>query len=214
MQQQIQQDMDSVIANELEEGERVLWTGRPHPTSRANNPQTRVFAIIAIIYGIVGLVMLFIGIIVSATVEGPGGKGTLLGLAIPGSIFVILAIVFGIVAAVYRPGLKSTVYAITEQRIIIVATSRVQITYSYSKGDIGPLTRIEQKDGTGDLIFSTNRQGAPYGMYGYNAYYNSSTSGTTTTSNMAVGRAAANAGRFLGVPNVREVERIVRHTFA
>lgn len=128
--QQTQQDMDTLIANELEEGERVLWTGRPHPNSRARSPQMRVFSIIALIYGIIGIVMLVIGFIVNATVSGGSGSGALLGLSIVGGIFILLAIIFGIIAAVYRPGLKSTVYAITEQRIITATTGRSLIVYS------------------------------------------------------------------------------------
>jgi hypothetical protein len=209
--------MDTLIANELEEGERVLWTGRPHPSSRANNPQTRVFAILAIIYGILGIILLIVGFTVYSTISDGSGRGGLLGLSIVGGVFVLLAIIFGIVTAVYRPGLKGTVYAITEQRILTVTTGRALIAYSYGKGDIGPLTRIERQDGTGDLIFTTNRQGSPYGMYGngyYGAYSGYGAGGSTTTSsNMAVGRASANAGRLLGIPNVREVERIVRRTF-
>ncbi len=214
--QQTQQDMDTLIANELEEGERVLWTGRPHPSSRANSPQTRVFSVIAIIYGALGIILLAVGFIVNASLSGRAGSSSLLGLSIVGGVFVLLAIIFGIIAAVYRPGLKGSVYAITEQRILTVTTGRALIAYSYAKGDIGPLTRIERQDGTGDLIFATNRQGSPYGMgYGYYGAYSGygAGGGTTTGSNMAIGRASANAGRFLGIPNVREVERIVRHTF-
>ncbi len=213
MQQQTQQDMDSVIANELEEGERVLWTGRPHPSSRARSSQTRIFAILALVYGILGIIFIIVGVIVTVTTSPRSTLGLLLGFSIPGGIFVLLAIIFGIVAAVYRPGLKGTVYAITEQRILTATTGRALIVYSYGKDDISSLTRIEQKDGTGDLIFSTNRQASPYGMYG-NGYYGAYGAGNTTGSSVgAIGRASSNAGRFLGIPNVREVERIVRRTF-
>ncbi len=213
--QQTQQDMDSVIANELEEGERVLWTGRPHPSSRARGSQTRIFGILAIVYGVLGIFFIVIGLIAAVTTSPHSMLGLLLGLSIPGGIFIILAIVFGIVAAVYRPNLKGAVYAITEQRIITATTGRALIVYSYGKDDISSLTRIEQKDGSGDLIFTANSQAAPYGI-GYNAYrgYGGYSAGNTTGSNAGtIGRASANAGRFLGIPNVREVERIVRRTF-
>ncbi len=213
MQQQTQQDMDSVIANELEEGERVLWTGRPHPSSRARGSMTRIFAILAIVYGALGICFIVIGLIVTVTASPRSMLGLLLGFSIPGGIFVLLAIIFGIVAAVYRPNLKGAVYAITEQRIITATTGRALIVYSYGKDDISSLTRIEQKDGTGDLIFTANRQASPYGMYGYNAYGGYGAGNTTGSNAGAIGRASANAGRFLGIPNVREVERIVRRTF-
>jgi len=216
MQQQTQQDMDSVIANELEEGERVLWTGRPHPSSRARGSQTRIFAILAIVYGAIGIAFILIGLIAAFTTSPRSMFGLLLGFSIPGGVFVLLAIILGIVAAVYRPNLKGAVYAITEQRIITATTDRVLIVNSYGKDDISSLTRIEQQDGTGDLIFAANKQASPYGMYGngYYSAYGGYGAGNTTGSNAgAIGRASSNAGRFLGIPNVREVERIVRRTF-
>lgn len=208
---QTQQEIDTLIANELEEGERVLWTDRPHPSSRVSTSPTRVFYILAIFYGTIGLILLVVGFILALTLISRVGNGASLGLFITGGIFAVLAIVFGLVATLYRPNLKGTVYAITEQRIITVTIGKSLIVYSYGKNDIGALNRIEQPDGIGDLIYSLNRQASPYGAQGYGSYggYGNSTTGST----LGMLRAATNAGKLLGVSNVREVEHIVRRTF-
>ena len=209
---QTQQEIDALIANELEEGERVLWTDRPHPSSRSSASPTMAFYIMASVFGLIGVMLILIGFIVSISVHGKNGSDVLLALSIIGTTFVIMAIIFSIIALVYRPNLKGTAYAITEQRIITVITGRSLIVYSYGKDDIGVLNRIERPDGSGDLIFAANRQASHYG--GNYSYYGASYGGYSgTAGNMGTLGAAANAGKFLGIANVRDVERVVRRTF-
>ena len=210
---QTPQNMDALIAHELEEGERVLWTGRPDPNNKSSASPMMPFYIMTAVFGLVGILLILIGFIVSTSVHGKSGSDALLGLSIPGVVFIFMALVFGIISLVYRPNLKGTVYAITEQRIISVNSGNKLTVYSYGKNDIGVLNRIEQPDGTGDLIFAINRQTG-----GYNGNYSSygagyGTYGGSAGANMGNISIAANAGKFLGIPNVREVERIVRRTF-
>lgn len=207
---QTQQEIDALIANELEEGERVLWTDHPNPSNRSSASPVMTFYILAAVFGLIGVMLILIGFIVSVSVHDKSGADTLLGLSIPGVIFIFMAIIFGIVSLVYRPNLKGTVYAITEQRIITVTTGRTLIVYSYDKNDIGVLNRIEQPDGTGDLIFAANRQASPYSNGYYGASYGSYGG---TTSNMGTWGASTHAGKLVGIAHVRDVERIVRRTF-
>ena len=206
---QMQQEVDTLIANELEEGERVLWTDRPHPNSKSSASPVMAYYILTAIFGIIGVMLILIGFIVSLSVSGKSGASILLGLSIPGVTLIFMAIIFGIISLVYRPNLKGTAYAITEQRIITVTKGRSLIVYSYGKDEIGTLNRIERPDGSGDLIFAANRQSSPYG--GNYSYYGASYGGTT--GNMGTLGVSANAGKFLGIANVRDVERIVRRTF-
>ncbi len=209
---QTQQEIDALIANELEEGERVLWTDRPHPNSRSSASPTMAFYIMASVFGLIGVMLILVGFIVSVSVHGKNGSDVLLALSIIGTTFIFLAILFTIFSLFYRPNLKGTAYAITEQRIITVTTGRSLIVYSYGKEDIGALNRIERPDGSGDLIFAANRQASPYGgNYGYYGASYGSYGGTT--GNMGTLGISANAGKFLGIANVRDVERIVRRTF-
>ena len=210
---QMQQEIDALIANELEEGERVLWTDRPHPNSKSSASPTTAFYIMATIFGAIGIMFTLISYILSAFNTEQGISDAVLGLSIPGVVFILLAIIFGLIALVYRPNLKGTVYAITDSRIITATTGRTLIVYSYGKDDIGVLTRIERPDGTGDLIFAANRQLGTYYSGNYSYYGASYGSYGGGTRNVGTWGAAANAGKLLGIANVRDVERIVRRTF-
>ncbi len=204
------QNMDSLISNELEEGERILWTGRPNPKSKSNTngSLTLAFSIMAITFGFIGLLFVFIGFLAPVSSEGSSSFSGTIVFAIIGFTFLFLAFIFGLCAFVYRSNLKDTVYAITEQRIISVTAGKALAVYSYGKDEIGVLTRVEQADGTGDLIFATSRQMSPYGGYNSSGVYG----GNATSSPGGIGT-SLNAGKFVGIPSVREVERIVRHTF-
>nr|MCX6903471.1 hypothetical protein [Verrucomicrobiota bacterium] len=86
-----------------------------------------------------------------------------------------------------------TVYAITDQRCIIIAASRRRTIYSYlaarNGGEIVDLHRIEDTRGRGDLVFHRQAVSGKRGIY----YYN-------------VG--------FVGIQDVREAEVRVRDLLA
>jgi len=206
------QDMDTLIANELEEGERVLWSGRPNPHRRSSTSAspTAAFYVMTAVFGLLGLTFLLIAIVVPASsVHTSNGShiSDLFFLSVIGIPFLLLALIFGVLAVAYRPNLRGTAYAITERRIVSITAGKWLTVYSYGKEDIGILNRIEQPDGTGDLTFITNRQISPYGAYygGYN--------GGTATNSIGTLSTSMNSGKFVSIPNVREVERIVRRTF-
>ena len=210
---QVQQEIDSLIAKELEEGERVLWTGTPLAHRRATSPVTLTFIILTAVFGAIGLIMLILAIIFTALLHTRGGADASLALFIIGAVFLFMALIYGILAATIRQSVKGTVYAVTDQRILSVSTGSTLIVYSFGKNDIGSISRVERTDGSGDLTFATpNRAMSPYGYGGYGYYGASSTYGTGNSSMRSL-RVAANAGRFINIPDVREVERIVRRTF-
>ena len=207
---QVQQESDSLIARELEEGERVLWTGTPLPNRRTTSPVTLTFIILTAVFGAIGLIMLILAIIFTALLHTKGGADASLALYIIGAVFLFLALMYGILAATIHPNIKGTVYAITDQRMLVVSTGNTLIVYSFGKNDIGIISRVERKDGSGDLTFATPTRAT--GSYGY-GYYGSA--GTYSSGNGSIRslRVAANAGKFINIPDVREVERIVRRTF-
>ena len=213
---QVQQEIDSLIARELEEGERVLWTGMPLANRRATSPVTLTFIILTAVFGGIGLIMLILAIIFTAVLHTRGGADAALALFIIGAVFLFLALIYGILAATIRQSVKGTVYAITDQRILSVSSGNTLIVYSFGKNDIGIISRVERTDGSGDLTFATpNRVMGPYGYgsYGSYGYYGSSSSYSTGGNGMRSLRVAANAGKFINIPDVREIERIVRRTF-
>ncbi len=204
-----EQNMEGVLERELEEGEELLWFGQPSTQSRNRPAPTRLFTILAAIFGSIGLALLIPGIIFLAVLEFFDAG---LPLTIIGGTFLLLSLIYTICAITLRFPLKNTLYAITDQRIIVLTTGRNTIVDSYSKKDIGPITRVEQADGVGDLFF-TSQQGG----YGYNYSYNYNYNGTSSSSNSnSTGNnwnRGMNKGKFIGVPAVREVERLIRRTF-
>jgi hypothetical protein len=83
---------------------------------------------------------------------------------------------------------KSTVYAITDRRILIIQCVKNRTVRSIQPADIGELQRTEKADGSGTLIFGKNT---------YQSQGNSSQSPSLTD-------------RFVGVRNIRMVEDLIR----
>lgn len=209
---QVQQETDSLIARELEEGERVLWTGRPLSNRRTTSPVTLTFIILTAVFGAIGVIMLILAIIFTALLHTRGDADAALALYITGAVFLFLALIYGILSATIRQNARGTAYAITDKRILSISAGKILIVYSFTKNDIGVISRIERKDGSGDLTFaSTNRAGSyGYSNYGYYGGYSGYGGGNYNMRNIAV---TANAGKFINISDVREVERIVRRTF-
>lgn len=211
MQQQQQQEMDSALYSELEEGERILWAGRPAPGSRNSASPTYVFIILATVFGLIGIAMLLTGFILSGTTSSRASQSASIVMFALGGSFAFTALLMGFFAAIFKQPLRGVLYAITDRRIITFNTGSTRIVTSYGRTDIGSVTRIERQDGTGDLIFAQTRMPG-YG-YGYgNVNYSYGSYGTGAYGPRAAG-AMAGAGRFIGIPNVREVEHLLIRTF-
>src|SRR5436305_11460549 len=101
MQQQMHtcQDMDPMLERQLDEGEELLWSGYPGIGNRNSSPQKRTFITLIIIYGIIGIVLLFVSfmLFISRSIHGDP-----IIFLIIGSIFFLLAIFFGAIAVVSR----------------------------------------------------------------------------------------------------------------
>lgn len=211
---QAQQETDSLIARELEEGERVIWTGRPLSNRHATAPVTLTFIILTAVFGAIGIIMLALAIIFTALLHTRGGADASLALYITGAVFLFLALIYAILAATIRQNVRGTVYAMTDQRILSISAGKTLIVYSFTRNNIGVISRVERTNGSGDLTFAASSRVGPYGYnsYGGYGYYGESSSygGNYSMRNLAI---AANAGKFINIPDVREVERIVRRTF-
>jgi hypothetical protein len=82
-----------------------------------------------------------------------------------------------------------TSYAVTNKRILIVQAGRSRTVQSYSQGDIGDIVRTEGPDKSGDLTFAQKE-------------YRDSDGDRRTT-----------LIQFVGIPEVRSVENLVRDVF-
>ncbi len=197
----MQHEIESLLPGELEEGEQVLWSGRPKPGARSRNAPGNVFRVLAIVYGLLGIGLLLLGFILGSTLPDRPLAASLVP-SIIGTVFLLLAVLFVILGLVLRQSLRGTLYAVTDQRIIVMNTGRTLTVDSYSRDDIGQIRRSERPDGSGDLTFASTRMPYGYGS-GYNSAYG----------NNGYGANASNMGKFVGIPDVRAAERIVRRTF-
>ncbi len=84
---------------------------------------------------------------------------------------------------------KRTVYGVTGGKIVIVKARRSRKVQTYGPAEIGNIERIERADGSGDLTFA------------YRAYKDGD------------GGQRLQAVQFVGIPEVRSVEKLLRDLF-
>ena len=169
----------------LRPDEKLLWSGQPAPYRIAM--QTWPIFIIALPWTIFALYW-------AATATGfkmpdfsapnpliffpfIGALGSLIGLS-------LLALPF----LVWRRA-RRTVYAVTDQRCMIIISNNRQYVNSYTDQDIGQIKCIERSGGKGDLIFSSSASDAAKDL-------------------TRVGKTG-----FYGIDDVRRVEEIVLRSF-
>jgi hypothetical protein len=87
------------------------------------------------------------------------------------------------------PDARRTVYALTDQRVLVLNTRRPETPQELSGSDIGALRCFEQPDGTGDLFFASAE------------YQRTRRRGTTRHFG------------FIGIPQVRDVEQQMQQVF-
>ena len=198
--------MDAVLERQLDENETLLWSGRP--SSRRAALAANVPLILSFIFGAVGIVLFILG---SIFLSIPGSSPAPFILFTIGSSFLLVTVILAIVGFIIPRFSRNYIYAITDQRVIIIRAGSVQLVQSYSKNDLGPIIRIERPDGTGDLIFALPRYIGNYSYnYSYQYSYGGSSTGTSSYSGMY---GIPTIGRFVAISNVRQAERILRETF-
>ncbi len=141
-----QTDFDFEVEKELEEGETVLWFGRPGLLD------TVPYRKAALILGVITSVLLFLTVVL---------------LIIPGAVFPIFCLpllfgfVFGLFTFIFALGtrientaLQQTCYLVTDRRLVImkVGPKKREIDSHYT---IFHLNRVEKSDGSGTLTFSS-----------------------------------------------------------
>jgi hypothetical protein len=185
----ISEDLRGRVKSELHPGERLLWAARALPTGdrRRSSPAASLIA------GF--LILISAGSTVMAARQPFGAQGAFVFFALVTGLIGIL-ITLGVIAQWNdrrreRARLASYLYALTDRRAIIWApdsTTRGVAVYTFPKGKVGSIHRVEFPDGSGDVLFTLLESGDGYG-YGY--------SGATG---------------FVGVDDVRRVEEQVRRT--
>jgi hypothetical protein len=176
------------VTSELTAGELVVWAAQPSPavTRRAAIQGIAVTGCGVLVAGVIALGLL-----------GAGGNGTAMGAIFGG--FALLFLVAMVLAprAVFRQAAR-TCYVLTNRRAI------VSVAWLFSEGEIdsyspAQLQGMQRRDswwvrGAGDLVFRTR----------------TTVTVTTYRDSPATVREKVTRYGFLGIDNVREVEKLVR----
>ena len=176
-----QMQVEQIAIQQMDSGERLLWSGAPSPAAAA------MTALPASLFGIpfAAFACFWIWGAWSATSRGIShGPWALFPLF--GVPFVLVGV--GIVAMPLWAylGAQKTVYAVTDRRALIIGAGPMKGVQSFTRADIGDVSRVESANGSGSVFFATRL--------------------VTTRSGIA------NGGRigFVGIPDVRQVEQLIR----
>ena len=173
---------EQIAAKELVSGERLLWSGAPKPGG---------MAVSAIPVTLMGLVFTaFAAFWIASAVSMSSGSS---GDGFPGAIFPLFGLPFLLIGGgmlfapvwAYRAA-QTTVYAVTDQRLMIITAAKTVGVRSFTPEDIGDMARVEGPDGSGTLKFGA------------------------VTNLMVRNGAKLSLGAFIGIPEVRRVEQLIR----
>lgn len=176
---------DEIVRQMIDGGESVLWSGRPAPGAVA------IGSLPVSLFGIpfAGFACFWIWGAWQAASQHEQKFGPWVLFPLFGLPFVLVGL--GLVTAPLWAwlGALDTVYAVTDRRALIISGRKNRSIQSFDRDDIGELTRVERADGSGTLYFATR----------------------TFTSR---GRTRQNRIGFIGIPEVRHVERLIREHLA
>lgn len=197
--------VDPYLHSELRPNEQLLWWGKPDLAHSMKGNNYTVTLIV--VWSVLAIILLALSIICASLlrtvmtipVEWDVANLTTLQISMVALLLISLA-TFGI--CLYRlyllwklrhkhaTDIKNTLYGITNQRVIVMtATRRGLAVASYTREDIGQISRVETGGGWGDV------------MYGKPRHIQRGT------------RQVAVVSKLAGIPNVRQVEDILTRTF-
>lgn len=183
-------DRDQLLQNELGKNEKLLWSGRPR--SRRALWATLPIVLFGIPWTLFSL--FWVGMAIGMPMMAPAGHGPPVAVRI---IFPLFGLPFvlvglGMLSTPYWLGrrMKKTTYAVTTERVLILEPSwfgRALNVTSLGPEQLDALTKTVHPDGSGDLQLT----GPFIGPYTNRGSYRA-------------------ARAFYGIPDVNEVERIIR----
>ncbi|MCK6625603.1 MAG: hypothetical protein L6R45_10560 [Anaerolineae bacterium] len=186
----------NLIQIELRPGEKLLWSGRPEPKRLARQGGNVVMVVFGLVF--IGFAVLWLSSAIMPSLEvlnTPLPEATqtewMITLLAPLFSLPFLLVGLGLMSVpywAYRQAFK-TMYALTDQRAMIIVNGKTLLVSSYSDKDIGDIEPVERSNGRGDLIFA---------------------------SELVRGRGSTSYTRkigFIGIPDVRMVEQLMLDTF-
>lgn len=186
------------IEDELLDGEELLWAGRPTPF-RAMGSSSLISAGVAL-----GMLLLVQGIIFGSRSMTFSATTSMPMMGPPPAFFTLFTLIILLVFAVVLLSplwqllnAYKTIYAITDRRILILDGVLSQTTTTYSADDIERIERRSYGNGRGDIIFRHETRA--------HRYRSSAGFRRTRYYTQPIG--------LFGIPNVKEVERLMLVTF-
>lgn len=169
----------SIARSEMVEGERLIWA----ETSLAGSARRRVLPI-----SVLG--WLFLVLTLAWLAKAAIASFWLLIMGLP---FLLVAIALSLLPWWWPSVTRHTIYAISDQRLLIIQTWPRRRVTSYGPDDIDVVERQERKDGSGDLIFRREEH--------RKLRHHHDPQGKRRVGERAIG--------FFGVPDVRRLEEAV-----
>ncbi len=190
-------DLASRVRAELDSGERLVWVGQPRPDLYVRKAFVLVpcgvfFAGFAVFW--IAMATGILGFAKAQANAPPAPFGLFAVFPLCGLPFVLIGL--GMIASPVwlRVMARKTVYALTDRRAIVWEPAWVgnPTVRSYAAAGLGKMSRVEGRDGAGDLVFEE----------------------FTTTSRDSHGNVNRTTTRrgFLAISEVRKVEELVRLT--
>jgi len=186
-------ELERLVRSELEPREELLWVGRP----RAGRMMLQTLPIVLFAIPWTAFSLFWIGMALSFTV-GFGEEADApapfrwFSLVFPLFGLPFLLIGLGMLSAPWwvRRKAKRTCYAVTDRRVIIrePGFSRGVTVRSYRGDELRGMVRTERSDGSGDLVFESE------------------------FSRQRGRRHPSSRSGFFAIPNVRQVEQLIRET--
>jgi hypothetical protein len=156
--------MEPIIERHLNDGERLLWTGKPDP-GRAGLRYLPLTIFSVFWLGMCSIV--FGGMAFVTTGFSQAGTGSMLpGLGLT-SIFAIPFVLAGL-GCLFSPvfgaiGASNTVYGITNKRLLIVRSFISTSVQTFRREDIWNVELTVRANGKGDIVFGRTERYGPNG---------------------------------------------------
>lgn len=177
----------SSAEKELAPGEKLVWADRPRPGALARQATTSfLFGIPFTAFSIFWVV----GAYTATQRSGHAGADAFFPLF--GLIFVAAGLFMLMSPLRAMAKARSTIYAITGERLLIIEGGRARRVTSFTAGDIQQIERTERSDGSGDVVFRRELPPTRRNSITFNGNWNATRIG------------------FFGVSDVRRVEAAVR----
>lgn len=157
--------IDPLLMQEVKPDEQVLWWSRPNLARRVRPENlltlpTAISTVLALFFLLLTVLLAQLLLAERATPEGPNGLVLVFCCACLAffALYLYKALRIFDQSRQYTQNLKKTLYAITDRRIIVLTPARGGLSVkSYTRDDIGQISRVETGAGWGDVSYGRPR---------------------------------------------------------